>query len=330
MFLDCKQINNDICETSSDPQVLYNVTYMTKLQWRTSPYLVMPSEREACEMSCLEDCNCGAALYKNGSCEKYKLPLQYGRHNVQNASGTAIFKTPLRNKTTTDYPISFERKFHIDDKKSLILTLLLTLGSISFISLVFAMSIFFFYKHQVYSYTKLSESANLMRFNEDCCLRTFSFDELVNLTGNFEEEIGRGSFGIVYKGAICGCNKRIAVKKLDVVVDEGEREFQAEITAIGRTHHRNLVKLIGYCIEGSNKLLVYEYMSNGSLADFLFKAEMRLSWGQRVKIALDVARAILYLHEECEVVLSIAILSHIIYLWMKCGLQNYLILDLQG
>ncbi|XP_054793487.1 G-type lectin S-receptor-like serine/threonine-protein kinase RLK1, partial [Prosopis cineraria] len=199
-------------------------------------------------------------------------------------------------------PPSFERKpgIRIDDKKSLILTLLLTLGSISFICLVFGAFIFFFYRRQVYSYTKLSESASL-RFTEDCTLRTFSFDELVNSTGNFKEEVGRGSFGVVYKGAICGCNRSIAVKKLDVVVDEGEREFQAEITAIARTHHRNLVQLIGYCIDGSKKLLVYQYMSNGSLADFLFKAEMRLSWRQRVKIALDVARAILYLHEECEV-----------------------------
>lgn len=105
---------------------------------------------------------------------------------------------------------------------------------------------------------------------------------------------------MVYKGMIQGSNRRIAVKTLDIVVD-GEKEFQTKITTIGQTHHRNLVQHIGYCIDGSRELLVYEYMSNGSLADFLFKCNIRLSWKQRVKIALDVAKGVLYLHDECEV-----------------------------
>ncbi|KAL7249381.1 hypothetical protein ACSBR1_011555 [Camellia fascicularis] len=70
--------------------------------------------------------------------------------------------------------------------------------------------------------------------------------------------------------------------------------------AIGRKHHRNLVRLLGYCIEGSKRLLVYEYMSNGSLADLLFKSKRRPDWNERIRIALNVARGILYLHEECE------------------------------
>ena len=83
-------------------------------------------------------------------------------------------------------------------------------------------------------------------------------------------------------------------------MEEGQREFRAEMTAIARTHHRNLIRLLGFCIEGSGKLLVYEFMSNGSLADLLFKAEMRPIWKERVRIALDVAKGILYLHEECD------------------------------
>ena len=70
---------------------------------------------------------------------------------------------------------------------------------------------------------------------------------------------------------------------------------------IGKTHHKNLVRLLGYCAEGkSERLLVYEYMSNGTLADRLFKSERLPDWSERVQIALDVARGILYLHEECE------------------------------
>lgn len=73
------------------------------------------------------------------------------------------------------------------------------------------------------------------------------------------------------------------------------------MAAVRRTHHRNLVHLLGFCMEGSRKLLVYEYMSNGSLADFIFKAERRPLWKERVRISLEVARGILYLHEESEI-----------------------------
>ena len=73
-------------------------------------------------------------------------------------------------------------------------------------------------------------------------------------------------------------------------MEEGEKEFRAEMRAIGRTHHKNLVQLLGYCAEGSKRLLVYEYMSNGSLADVLFKGIRCLDWHERVRIALDVAR----------------------------------------
>ncbi|KAL7249373.1 hypothetical protein ACSBR1_011547 [Camellia fascicularis] len=110
----------------------------------------------------------------------------------------------------------------------------------------------------------------------------------------------QGSFGTVYKGTLYKEKKLIAVKRLEKVVEEGEREFQAEMRAIGRRHHRNLVRLLGYCIEGSKRLLVYEYMRNGSLADLLFKSTRRPDWNERIRIALNVARGILYLHEECE------------------------------
>ncbi|XP_022752258.1 G-type lectin S-receptor-like serine/threonine-protein kinase LECRK4, partial [Durio zibethinus] len=91
-----------------------------------------------------------------------------------------------------------------------------------------------------------------------------------------------------------------AVKKLDNVSSQGEREFQTEMKIIGRTHHRNLLRLIGYCHEGANRLLVYEYMVNGSLADVLFTPEKRPCWNERVEIARNIARGLLYLHEECE------------------------------
>jgi serine/threonine protein kinase len=77
-----------------------------------------------------------------------------------------------------------------------------------------------------------------------------------------------------------------------------EREFKNEVNVIGQTHHKNLVRLLGFCDEGPNRLLVYEFLSNGTLADFLF-GDLKPCWDQRIQIAMGIARGLLYLHEEC-------------------------------
>ncbi|XP_021817363.1 G-type lectin S-receptor-like serine/threonine-protein kinase LECRK3 [Prunus avium] len=91
----------------------------------------------------------------------------------------------------------------------------------------------------------------------------------------------------------------VAIKRLDAKVRENDLEFKAEVSAIGRTNHRNLVQLLGFCNEGEHRILVYEFMSNGSLASFLFGESMP-NWYQRRQIALGIARGLLYLHEECS------------------------------
>ena len=92
-------------------------------------------------------------------------------------------------------------------------------------------------------------------------------------------------FGKVYKGTIGNGQKVVAVKRLDKFLAEHEREFQIEMKVIGRTHYKNVVRLLGYCHDGLNRLLVYEYMSNGSLADILFTLEKQPRWNERVEIA---------------------------------------------
>ncbi|WOK95283.1 G-type lectin S-receptor-like serine/threonine-protein kinase LECRK3 [Canna indica] len=130
-------------------------------------------------------------------------------------------------------------------------------------------------------------------------LRAFTYEELEEATSGFKEVLGRGAFGSVYKGVLPSTiSINVAVKKLDRLVQENEKEFINEVRSIGQTHHKNLVKLIGYCNEGTHRLLVYEYMSNGSLVRFLF-GDRKLRWEQRIQIILGIAKGLLYLHDEC-------------------------------
>ena len=295
--LDCVlSYAQDGCPSKEAPNqvILYNITELEDVYWPDSPYSVIPMTKNQCEKSLLDDCECGAALYSNGNCQKYGLPLAYGRW-VQNSSIVALFKNASGIRQN---PISI---VVTDNKKSLIMILAFTLGSISFLSLIVAVSIFLTYKRKVHKYRTLSASENL-GFTGECSLRSFSFDELVKSTGGFTEEIGRGSFGAVYRGETGDNSRSIAVKRLERVdADDWEREFRNEITSIARTHHRNLVKLVGFCIDGARSLLVYEYVRNGSLGSLIFNDEKQISWRDRLKIALDIARGVLYLHDECEV-----------------------------
>ncbi|XP_050241055.1 G-type lectin S-receptor-like serine/threonine-protein kinase LECRK1 [Quercus robur] len=288
--------NEDGC--SKGPMIPYDIIALRNISWGDFPYSVLLTKQENCYKSCLGDCNCNAAFYMNGTCNKYKLPLKYGRSH--NLSSIAFFKVIRRNDKISDHqpPIP---EILMDSKKMMILILSLTLGSIALMCSVIAISCFFMYRHQVHRYRKLSPENVNVEIAENFTLRSFSYNELENATDGFKEALSKGSFGSVYKGYVSEANKTIAVKRLEKFVEEGEREFRAEMTVIGRTHHRNIVQLLGFCIEGSRKLLVYEYMCNGSLEDLLFKATKRPLWKERVRIALEVARGVFYLHQECEV-----------------------------
>lgn len=113
----------------------------------------------------------------------------------------------------------------------------------------------------------------------------------------FKEELGRGSCGVVFKGITDLTT--IAVKKLDKVLKDSDKEFKTEVNAIGQTHHKNLVRLLGYCDEGQHRILVYEFLSSGTLASFLF-GDSKPNWNRRVQIAFGIARGLVYLHEECR------------------------------
>ncbi|KAK3014496.1 hypothetical protein RJ639_009399 [Escallonia herrerae] len=132
----------------------------------------------------------------------------------------------------------------------------------------------------------------------------FTFRELSVVTQNFNPEflLGEGGFGRVYKGHIQSLNMDVAVKQLDRNGFQGNREFLVEVLMLSLLHHPNLVNLVGYCADGDQRILVYEYMSNGSLEDHLLDIGHKkpLDWNTRMKIAEGAARGLEYLHETAN------------------------------
>ncbi|KAL6527101.1 putative serine/threonine-protein kinase pbl7 [Orobanche gracilis] len=145
---------------------------------------------------------------------------------------------------------------------------------------------------------------------------TFTFRELAMATKNFRADclLGEGGFGRVYKGQLEGTNRIVAIKQLDRDGLQGNREFLVEVLMLSLLHHPNLVNLIGYCADGDQRLLVYEYMPLGSLEDHLHDLpsdKKRLDWNTRMKIAAGAAKGLEHLHDKAN--------PPVIYRDLKCS-----------
>ncbi|KAL0387307.1 UNVERIFIED_CONTAM: putative receptor-like protein kinase [Sesamum radiatum] len=132
----------------------------------------------------------------------------------------------------------------------------------------------------------------------------FTLRDLELATNRFSKEnvLGEGGYGVVYRGQLIN-GTPVAVKKLLNNLGQAEKEFQVEVEAIGHVRHKNLVRLLGYCIEGTHRMLVYEYVNNGNLEQWLHGAMRHhgfLTWEARTKVLLGTAKALAYLHEAIE------------------------------
>ncbi|KAH9530788.1 hypothetical protein CY35_19G003100 [Sphagnum magellanicum] len=132
----------------------------------------------------------------------------------------------------------------------------------------------------------------------------YSLAEVTIVTDNFKIQIGKGGFGPVYYGKLED-GQEVAIKVLDVKSSQGPSEFFNEVDVLSRVSHRNLVSLIGYCLEDDQKMLIYEYMHKGSLYDHLYgdlstSANEQLDWTTRLHIALNASQGLEYLHSGCN------------------------------
>jgi len=128
----------------------------------------------------------------------------------------------------------------------------------------------------------------------------YSYSKIKKMTENFKDKLGEGGYGTVYKGTLRS-GRLVAVKMLGKSKANGQ-DFINEVATIGRIHHVNVVQLIGFCVQGSNRALIYEFMPKGSLNKYIFSPEesVVLSYKKLYDIAIGIARGIEYLHQGCD------------------------------
>ncbi|KAJ9686065.1 hypothetical protein PVL29_015108 [Vitis rotundifolia] len=238
---------------------------------------------ENCKQTCLNNCSCKAAVFK------YKDdPLH----------GNCCFLSEVFSLMTTD-------RGDINHPHSLKWRFLLLKGCRSPLETYFKrkQGMLELYLDQVLqlSLKKYSIVAEEDYLDQVSGMPTrFSFQHLKTTTRNFSCKLGEGGFGSVYEGTLSN-GVKVAVKHLEGLA-QVKKSFSAEVETIGSIHHVNLVRLIEFCAEKSHRLLVYEYMFNGSLDKWIFHKNQNLSldWESRRKIILDIAKGLAYLHEECR------------------------------
>ncbi|KAK9266037.1 hypothetical protein L1049_017792 [Liquidambar formosana] len=175
----------------------------------------------------------------------------------------------------------------------------LVAATVSFLAILLALVVYWRFKRKqpdVKLVVKSHDEEGSLESNN----RHFTYSEVVSITNNFQTVIGKGGFGTVYHGYLAD-GTQVAVKMLSTSSNQGSKQFRTEAQFLMRVHHRNLASFVGYCNEGTNIGLIYEYMANGSLQQHLSdKTKNALSWKERLQIAVDVAHGLEYLHYGCK------------------------------
>ncbi|KAJ4794563.1 Serine/threonine-protein kinase [Rhynchospora pubera] len=236
----------------------------------------MVQSSEDCNLACSSDCSCIAYSYNAKTCK------------IWNGNFLKTYRQDYSLFLEIFVRISFGSSYHKDHKGANKVTVLCVIGGLSLLSAVLILC------WRCSRRLLMAEKVKVDEF-----LTLYSYSLIKKITKNFSEKLGEGGFGTVYKGSFSDSTP-IAIKRLKGRVQE-EKQFRTEVQTIGIIRHAYLVRLLGFCSEGSRRVLVYEYMSNGSLDSHLFvESSSILGWQERYKIADGIARGLTYLHEECR------------------------------
>ncbi|XP_027348180.1 G-type lectin S-receptor-like serine/threonine-protein kinase At1g11410 [Abrus precatorius] len=260
-----------------------------------------------CRESCLKDCSCAAYTSANESsdsgCVTWHGDMEDTRTYTQVGQSLFVRVDALELAKYSKHP------YGSLGKKGMVAILTIAIFLLLFLGITF---LYWFVKgrkngirrDRKYSFRlRIDDSPSLQEFNstQNSDLPFFDLSSIAAATDNFstDNKLGQGGFGSVYKGTLSN-GMAIAVKRLSKYSGQGIEEFKNEVVLISKLQHRNLVRILGCCIEGEEKMLIYEYLPNKSLDSFIFDEYKRsqLDWRKRFDIICGVARGILYLHQD--------------------------------
>ncbi|KAF6155195.1 hypothetical protein GIB67_019721 [Kingdonia uniflora] len=272
----------------------------------------MMLNQESCNEYCLSDASCMAATSKNdgsGFCTIKRTGFISGYRDVS-VSAVSFLKIcmapeavsarqfdPHSNVVTKPLESSKGSMYRVYNWKSFIVGVgMIVFVTVSLFLTVEILIVLFIYRRRK---TKAQRRISLGKGANPhySALIRLSYEEVKELTANFKDQLGP----TVFKGVLP--NQTLVVAKVLDNVVSSERDFRMVVSTLGGTHHRNLVSLKGFCFEQKHKILVYEYIPNGSLEKWLFNGiqdQNKINWQKKLDIAIEVARALAYLHSECQ------------------------------
>ncbi|XP_028801016.1 G-type lectin S-receptor-like serine/threonine-protein kinase At1g11410 [Neltuma alba] len=249
---------------------------------------------KGCEEKCLRDCSCLAYTnvdeVKQSGCLTWHADMEDIR--AFDSVGQDLYVRVDAEELAKD-----ERKHYGSlGKKGMVTLVVISICLTTFLAISF---VYWFVKNK--NQAKRMHESDLFDGADNSDLTLFDLKDIVEATNNFSDTkmLGRGGFGSVYKGQLKD-GMEIAVKRLSKYSGQGVEEFRNEVTLIAKLQHRNLVRILGCCVDGEEKMLIYEYLPNKSLDSFIFDQakKLQLDWRKRFGIICGVARGILYLHQD--------------------------------
>ncbi|XP_042473348.1 putative G-type lectin S-receptor-like serine/threonine-protein kinase At1g61610 isoform X2 [Zingiber officinale] len=284
----------------------YDFLQVTRMKLPDKFMFLRSKNMSECRSECMENCSCTAYAYNN---------FDVGNRTIQrclvwmeNMIDAEVYRSRGQDLYLKLMKLNSGTPGGKSNKKKIVIV-------VSVLAAIFSLACVFA-SWKFYEKTTLSDSSLSHIFQNHLSdskefiegetseapeLPLIKFESLVLATDNFSHsnKLGQGGFGIVYKGMLPGGHE-IAIKRLMKGSGQGLVEFKNEVVLIAKLQHKNLVRLLGYCIHGEEQLLAYEYMPNKSLDLFLFDPtqKTKLDWGKRFNIIKGIARALMYLHQD--------------------------------
>ncbi|XP_030546312.1 G-type lectin S-receptor-like serine/threonine-protein kinase At2g19130 [Rhodamnia argentea] len=275
----CKRNSDLNCPANASNEQIDRFSLRSNVKLPEDPQSVVAGSDNECQAACLNNCSCTAYAFKDNNCSIWFGDLFNAQQLTQGDTSGSSFYLRLAASDVED-----------PSKKSNVTAIVA--GSVSAVVAMLAVVLFGIWRWR--------RRATVTTKTVEGSLIAFAYRDLQVATKNFSEKLGGGGFGSVFKGTLPD-SSHIAVKKLESI-SQGEKQFRTEVSTIGTIQHVNLVRLRGFCSEGDNRLLVYDFMPNGSLDYHLLyrKDSKTLDWKTRYQIALGTARGLAYLHEKCR------------------------------